>query len=247
MIKRFVLTLLFLPIAFLLLDPAETLLSRMLRLEQPVAHEIQKGEYLSKLAKEYYGDASYWRELALVNRAPDADYVQPGERILVPGFESIQRIRRARTISEVNRAVMRVQARLEGTFVPEVEPGTSAKENASASDEAPTPAESSEDEAAAAPMAVTPVPQAKPVVEPQGSGGWRWAIFGPALGILVVGGAVIWRRRRRNTFPDIPEFRPGKSEAGHRDLDLEPLSDRISGSDFEGEKVRSEKNAEVLS
>jgi len=246
MIKRLFLTLLFLPVAFLLLDPAETLLSRMLRLEQPVAHEIKRGEYLSKLAKEYYGDASYWRELALVNRAPNADYVLPGEEILVPSFESIQRIRRARTLSQVNRAVMEVQARLQRVPPPATQPEPTAAEGAASGAEVAVPAQPK----TGTPEQPTQEEQrssVEPMADAGSSGHGRWVIFGPVLGILVVGGMVIWRRRRRSGFGDEAGFVSAAKRDRERNFALEPLSDRVSEADFADSEATSEDKAEVLS
>jgi len=66
---------------------------------------IQKGEYLSEIAKKYYGQADYWRELALINRAPDSDLVFPGEEIIIPSLDVIKEIRRTRWLSKVNSYV----------------------------------------------------------------------------------------------------------------------------------------------
>lgn len=68
----------------------------------PVTHVIQQGEYLSKIARQYYGDVSFWRELALVNRAPDSDLVFPGEKIIIPRREVMLNIRKARSLTDVN-------------------------------------------------------------------------------------------------------------------------------------------------
>ncbi len=69
---------------------------------EPQTHTIQKGEYLSALAKKYYGDPGYWKELALINRAPDSDLIFPGEEIIVPRLSVIREIRRTRWMSKVN-------------------------------------------------------------------------------------------------------------------------------------------------
>lgn len=74
-------------------------------LGEPTTHIIQDGEYLSVIAKQYYGDASYWRELALVNRAPNSNLVFPGEEIIVPKKSVIEQIKRSRRLSQVNQFV----------------------------------------------------------------------------------------------------------------------------------------------
>ena len=71
----------------------------------PTTHIVQQGEYLSKIAQKYYGDAGYWRELALINRAPNSNLVFPGEEIIVPRLDVIKQIRRTRWLSRVNQFV----------------------------------------------------------------------------------------------------------------------------------------------
>jgi len=46
---------LFLGLFVLFLEPAETLLSNFLRIEQPTVHEVEDGDWLSKIALKYYG------------------------------------------------------------------------------------------------------------------------------------------------------------------------------------------------
>lgn len=75
---------------------------KKLFLSEPTTHTIQKGEYLSKIALKYYGRADYWRELALINRAPDSDAIFPDEEIVIPSIEVIKKIRRTRWLSRVN-------------------------------------------------------------------------------------------------------------------------------------------------
>lgn len=89
--------------------PIENLLSRFLRLEKPTFHEIQQGDWLSKVAQKYYGDASYWKELELINRAPDGDKIYPGEKIIVPSFDVVQKVRHTVRLSVVNELVQEQQ------------------------------------------------------------------------------------------------------------------------------------------
>jgi hypothetical protein len=103
--KRFFFSILLMGALVVFMEPAGKLLSTILHLEQPTSHEIQTGEWLSKLAVKYYGDASYWRELALVNRAPNGDLIFPGEKVIVPSFEAIRQIRRSHSMSAVNEVV----------------------------------------------------------------------------------------------------------------------------------------------
>jgi LysM repeat protein len=69
---------------------------------EPTTHVIQQGEYLSIIAKKYYGNSDYWRELALINRAPNSNLVFPGEEIIIPSLDVIKEIRRTSWLSKVN-------------------------------------------------------------------------------------------------------------------------------------------------
>lgn len=103
--RKFLFTIFLIGLFVVLLDPAGNLLSKFLRLEQPTFHEIKMGDWLSKIAQQYYADASYWKELCLVNRAPDGNLIFPGEKIIVPSFETIKEIRKSRRLSAVNKLV----------------------------------------------------------------------------------------------------------------------------------------------
>ena len=107
--KKALMTLLLTITVVLFLDPAKTLLSQFRVLENPIEHEIRHGEWLSKIAKEYYNDLSYWKELALVNRAPSGNRVFPGEKVMIPSFEAIKAIRLAQSLSDVNRLISEQQ------------------------------------------------------------------------------------------------------------------------------------------
>jgi len=53
---------------------------------EPVFYTIEKGDSLSKIAKERYGDAMKWKELFEANREviKDPDLIYPGQQIRVP-------------------------------------------------------------------------------------------------------------------------------------------------------------------
>ena len=103
--KKFFLTLFLTAIMFVLLSHGEPLWSKLSFLDDPQLHKVQKGEYLSKLAKQHYGDAQRWRELALVNRVPNPDHLQAGEEILLPSATVISELHRSRTLTRVNALV----------------------------------------------------------------------------------------------------------------------------------------------
>jgi hypothetical protein len=100
--KKLFLTLFFAAGIFMLWSQGEILFGKRLFLDEPRVHKIQRGEYLSKLAERYYGDPQRWRELALINRAPNPDHVEVGEQILVPAANVASEISRARTLTKVN-------------------------------------------------------------------------------------------------------------------------------------------------
>jgi len=72
---------------------------------EPTKHIIQKGDYFSKLSKQYYGTTRYWRELALVNRAPNKDLVFPGEEVIIPSLDAVKKLHRSRSLTAVNSIV----------------------------------------------------------------------------------------------------------------------------------------------
>lgn len=115
--KKYILATLFLGLFVLFLEPAETLLSNFLRIEQPTVHEVEDGDWLSKIALKYYGDPTFWQELELINRVPEGNLVFPGEKVIVPSFKIIQQIRNTKKLSEVNKLIKEQQNILISTSV----------------------------------------------------------------------------------------------------------------------------------
>jgi len=72
---------------------------------EPTTHVIQKGDYFSKLSQQYYGTAKYWRQLALINRAPNKDMVFPGEKVVIPSLEAVKKLKESRSLTSVNDIV----------------------------------------------------------------------------------------------------------------------------------------------
>ncbi len=195
-------------LALVLLAQQDMLWSRLQFLDAPRVYVIQKGESLSKLAQEHYGDTDYWRELALVNRAPAPNHIQPGEEILLPAANVIQELRRARTISRVNDLVNAQHAlatRVAPVKTPaetQVEPAIGATSEQSAAEPAMIAMGGSPGAVTVAP-ANTPIETAQnntntyndePGVEESGSS-WFWVIFG-LLALGGVAGFVVYRRRQ---------------------------------------------------
>ena len=108
--RKYLVATLFLVLFVLTMGPVGESLSRLLLQEEPTFHTIQEGEWLSRISKRYYGDISYWRELELINRAPDGDDIYPGEEIIIPSFEVVEKIRSARRLSRVNELIHEQQA-----------------------------------------------------------------------------------------------------------------------------------------
>lgn len=127
--KRFFYTIILMGLMVILMDPAAMLMSKFLHLDEPTTHEIQEGEWLSLVAQKYYGDATYWKELALINRAPNGDLIFPGEKIVVPNYEAIQKIRNSRSLSSVNEIVGIQQDILAGRIEHRTEPLADAEQD----------------------------------------------------------------------------------------------------------------------
>ncbi len=175
-----------------------TLLSRLRWLEAPRLHRVQKGESLSKLAKAHYGEADYWRELAMVNRAPNPNHIEPDEEILLPAASVITNLRKARTLTSVNTLVeqqhlLAKNAGRDGSSSPT--PAVTATPTRGPAPEAnQTPAREP------APVVAQEQPQPEPATaqtQPQSSGGLSW--FWLILGMMLLGGVVafvLYRRRQ---------------------------------------------------
>jgi hypothetical protein len=116
--KKLMLSVFFMVGIFVLASQGELLWSSRLLLDESRVHKVQKGESLSLLAKRYYGDPQRWRELALLNRAPNPNLVLPGEEVLVPAVGSINEMSRVKTITKFN-SLANEQERLAVVETPE--------------------------------------------------------------------------------------------------------------------------------
>lgn len=100
--KRAILLLVGVALILVLIMPDGLVWSNKTYLSKPTVHKITKGEYLSKISLQYYGTAKYWRELALINRAPESDLVFPEEELFIPSRKVIEQLHKARSFSKVN-------------------------------------------------------------------------------------------------------------------------------------------------
>lgn len=227
--KKLFLSIFFAAGIFVILSQGEIVWSNRLYLDEPQVHKIEKGEYLSKLAQRYYGDPQRWRELALINRAPNPDHVEVGEEILVPAANKAAEINRAKTLTQVN-TIVRDQ---EGLAVREP--------SAPITDASPTMPTSSPElnkgNGAIEPEPITPVMEdtPAPIVEENGFP-WRWVGIGVAL--LAIAGFILYRRRqsgeqevsvnvekKENGFEEFRSRRqygmPAKSQTADQKKDIE--------------------------
>lgn len=234
--KKLFLTLFFAAAIFMIGSHGEMLWGNRLFLDEPRVHKIEKGEYLSKIAEQYYGDPQRWRELALINRAPNPNHVEVGEEILVPAANLVQEISRAHTLTQVN-TVVKEQQRL-ATATP-------ATPNAPTATPAITIAPHE-------PMAETPAPVVSEPVAPKNELPWRWILVGAAMLILAIIGFMRHRRRqaeeaevaiparkREDSFEDFRRRRQyGESELtkGTQGIEDEPEQDK--GNDQEDSRSR---------
>jgi LysM repeat protein len=198
--KKLFLTLFFACGIFALLSQGELLWSQLKSLDQARVHKVQKGEYLSKLAKAYYGDAQHWRELALINRAPNANHIQVGEEILLPSSAVMNELSRSRTLTRVN-ALVGDEARL-GTHPAPESPSTLTESTEPASEPATTapvetPTTMTEEGTGTLPEPSEPemtTLEPEPVAEDAGFP-WFWL----AIGLIMIAGVVgfiLYRRKQ---------------------------------------------------
>jgi len=172
------------------------LLGRLQWLEAPRVHVVQKGESLSKLAQENYGDVNYWRELALINRAPRPNHIEPGEQVLLPAANVLQELRRARTLTHVNSIADQQSTQAAGpttSATPAVttsQPAPEAPTNAPATVVQPAPAVTAESGSGGEPADGATQPE-----ENNSSNSWFWLI----LGLIALGGVIgfIFYRKRQ--------------------------------------------------
>jgi len=192
--KKLFLTLFFAGGIFILWSHSEMLFGNRLFLDEPRVHKIGQNESLSKLAQQYYGDPQRWRELALINRAPNPNHVEVGEEILVPANNVVAELGRARTITQVNTLVNEQQE--QATRAPS-KPITGTETT-------PAPAPSSEVTGNGITpheqVTETPAPQ---VAEPAATeNGFPWLLVGIAAVVLLLASAGFAYYRRRQTVDD---------------------------------------------
>ncbi len=202
--KKFFLTLFLAGGFFLMFSHGEVLWSKRKFLDEPRVHKVQKGESLSKLAKQYYGSPKRWRELALVNRAPKPGHLQVGEEILLPSASVINELRRSRTITRVNTLIGE-QEKAATAKAPEViSQSVQPQAPPAPTPQVETPATNGEDHSL--------VPETSPetIATPAAGSAFPW--FWLALGVMIIAGAAgfIWYRRRQAEKPedDATAFEP---------------------------------------
>jgi hypothetical protein len=194
--KKFFLTLFFAGGIFVLLSQGELLWSRFKFLDEPRVHKIQKGESLSKLAKQYYGDPQHWRELALVNRAPKPGHLEVGEEILLPAATVIDELRRSRTATRVN-ALVGDQEKFAVRTVSEDTRAITSSEAPSNAVEPAAPIETPGEETNGTPPVITTTETITPQEIPIEDSGFPW--FWLAISIIIIAGVAgfIWYRRQQ--------------------------------------------------
>ncbi|MCI0698817.1 LysM domain-containing protein [candidate division KSB1 bacterium] len=242
--KKIFLTLFFAAGIFVLWSHGEMVWSNRRFLDEPRVHKIEKGEYLSRLAQQYYGDPQRWRELALINRAPNPNHVEVGEKIFVPAANVVAEIGRARTLTKVN-ALVNDQEKLTR------EPSQPLTETAPAT--TPTPSgEATTGNGTAEPVAPvegTPAPIAIEPVANETSFPWLWIALSAV--VFALAGFIIYRWRqnaepkvnftvkpKENSFDDFLNRRhygesgPIKAQpADQKKEDDEETKDKDTGSD----------------
>ncbi len=235
--KKLFLTLFFAAGIFMLWSHGEMLFGNRLFLDEPRVHKIEKGEYLSKLAKQYYGDPQRWRELALINRAPNPDHVEVGEEILVPAANAVTEISRARTLTKVNTLFGEQQTLATRQSSPAI----------TQTDPATTTAPSSEitpGNGTTAPHQTVVENSAPAVTEPVSTKTefpWPLAGAGAAVIVIATAGFVFYRRRQKaqaeaaqKSERHFENFRPrrhygesaAKTESADQDDDVKDNDDR---------------------
>lgn len=183
------------------------LLSSRLYLDTPRLHLVHQGEHLSGLAEAYYGHPAYWRILALINRAPNADVLLPGEILLLPSQAAMAELAAAQTLTRVNEIVnnqmVLAELELQGDWPPPAELPLSRLNFV----EAPAPLLLPPD----ADGEAIPITRSMEQVERElqqwqaerTSRSWRWPLAAVAAGLVLIAAAALLLRRTSQdaTFP----------------------------------------------
>lgn len=167
-------------------------------------HTVKKGESLSLIAKQYYGDPYLWKELSLVNMAPNPDLILPGEQITIPSAETIHKLNEAKTISTVKDLVVVEETALNKS--PEPEKDSQLTMNSQEQPNSPD-SETTEDEV----IPLTIVEEDISAAESEAAGfPWIWLI----AAVFLIGGLIglaMYRRRQNidSANPnDVQETKP---------------------------------------
>lgn len=256
----------------LVVSHGEVLFSKRMYLGESRIHTIQEGEYLSRLAQDYYGDAEYWRQLALINRAPDPDGIYPGEQILLPGIGVMNKLRQARRLSEVNSLVSLEERAAEVESIEQAreftqrreilqeqtQPATPAPETVSepaeetevsATDDLtllPDEPASTEDEPLAA-KNMTPYPATQTVADSRSGGWFLFFLLMAGAGIFGYG---FYLFRKHSRLEDDTELEATPIDAfadAQKDADASPdFSDLLLGRDDEKKDKKKAEDKEAV-
>jgi len=195
--KKFFLTVSLAGVMFFLLAQSEVSWSRFRAADETRVHKVQKGESLSQLAKKHYGSTKRWRELALANRAPKPNHLEAGEEIILPSKDTINKLRRSRTITRANALIDGQQQTVASTASTVEKPLTPVNVIDDAVSTAATKTPASD-----LPENQSVIPETAPAeiapVEPEvAEAGFPW--FWMAVGVMLIAGVIgfVWYRRKQ--------------------------------------------------
>ena len=185
---------------------------------EPTKHIIQKGDYFSKLSKQYYGTTRYWCELALVNRAPDKDLVFPGEEVIIPSLDAVKKLHRTRSLTTVNSIVKDQKDWIAQNHNVSTTPLASQKQMQEKQAVTETPTETTaalQEETQAENAAVEPVPVMAIEDGSAESDVKESSLFPIILTIVAIGlvvGVMAWYLTRRKRHYEMERFDPEEDE-----------------------------------
>ncbi len=273
--RAFVHGLLMAMVITLIVSHGEVLFSKRMYLGESRIHTIQEGEYLSRLAQDYYGDAEYWRQLALINRAPDPNGVYPGEQILLPGIGVMNKLRQARRLSEVNSLVsleeraaeietieqareftqrrrLMQEDREPVTEVPETQP-TGTPEATGETAEAPgeeltlLPEETHAAEEPLAAKNMTPYPAAQTVADSRSGGWFLFLLMLAGVGLFGYGFYLYRKHSRLDDESEIEATPINAFSSEQKEAETPPdFSDLLLGQDDEDKEKKKSKDKETV-
>lgn len=215
---------------------------------EPTKHVIQKGDFFSKLSKQYYGSAKYWRELALINRAPNKDLVFPGEEVIIPSLDAVKKLRKTRMLTVVNDIVkgqndwIAKNGNITTNYAFETEKTTPEKQVVQTQKVEPVQEETAAEVLETQPAAF----ETTPVLEQKAEKSSMLPIILTIIAVALMVGAVSFYLYRRKKQNEIDAFEPVEKDEESTMVDEDEDLDEVYSDPFPEEEKERERDAVLV-